>query len=190
MLKKGDKTKQSIISESKKLFSKRGYATVTMKDICEICDLSRGGLYRYFGSTKEIFIEILNEDKEDAEKILRESIANNVSAIELLQAFLHERKITTILGDSQGLVFAIQEFAHIESDHHDYMRERCQSAVSALSLLLQYGQEQGDFKCFDVHSTALHILLLLDSLESNAKVLGFSEEVVDSQFNILYSLVV
>jgi len=190
MLKKGDKTKQSIISESKKLFSKRGYATVTMKDICEICDLSRGGLYRHFGSTKEIFVEILNEDKEDTAQILSEAIANEVPAIELLQAFFHERKNTTILGDSQGLVFAIQEFAHIESDQHDYMKERCKIAVSTLSLLLQYGQEQGDFKRFDVHSTAMHILLLLDSLENNASVLGFSEEVVDSQFNILYSLVV
>ena len=29
-----------------------------MKDIVEACEISRGGLYLYFGSTAEIFLEV------------------------------------------------------------------------------------------------------------------------------------
>lgn len=42
------------------LFFEKGYSNVIMKDICEVCNLSCGGLYRYFNLLKEIFISILN----------------------------------------------------------------------------------------------------------------------------------
>ena len=60
---KGEQTKQFIIDTSIMLFSEKGYSNVTMKDICEACNLSRGGLYRHFNSPKEIFISILNTHK-------------------------------------------------------------------------------------------------------------------------------
>ncbi|MDV9966360.1 helix-turn-helix domain-containing protein [Clostridioides difficile] len=41
---KGEQTKQFIIDTSIMLFSEKGYSNVTMKDICEACNLSRGGL--------------------------------------------------------------------------------------------------------------------------------------------------
>lgn len=93
MLTKGDKTKQFIISKSKELFSKQGYATVTMKDVCETCDLSRGGLYRHFGSTKEIFLEMLNEDKEDKGELLLKCIKDDLSAMQILNWFFEDRSL-------------------------------------------------------------------------------------------------
>ena len=51
----GDKStqkKQYIIEKAKEVFIKRGYKDVTMKDIVEACQISRGGLYLYFANTK------------------------------------------------------------------------------------------------------------------------------------------
>ena len=56
---KGDQTRQLICMEALKLFTKRGYKDVTMKDICEKTGLSRGGLYRHYESTEQIFLEIV-----------------------------------------------------------------------------------------------------------------------------------
>lgn len=53
---KGDKTKELICSEAYKLFAEKGFKEVTMKDICEKTGLSRGGLYRHYSSTEEIFL--------------------------------------------------------------------------------------------------------------------------------------
>jgi len=41
---KGDKTKQDIREKAYQLFSEKGFKDVTMKDICELTGLSRGGL--------------------------------------------------------------------------------------------------------------------------------------------------
>jgi len=189
MLKKGDKTKQFIISKSKKLFSRRGYTTVTMKDICEICDLSRGGLYRYFGSTKEIFLEILNEDKEDKGEILLEYIGKGESAMQILEWFFQDRKDTLMLGNYKGFSFAVHEFAKQEAEQKEYLKERLNQAKSGLITLLEYGQKKGQFRQFDTESMALSLLLFLDSLETNAYILDFTEQGVENQLNFLLSMV-
>ena len=189
MLTKGNKTKQFIISESKKLFSKQGYATVTMKDVCEICDLSRGGLYRHFGSTKEIFIETLKEDKEDKGELLLKCMNEGISALQILIWFFEDRKETLILGDYNGFSFAVQEFTKQEIEQREYLKERLDQAKQGLILLFEYGQKQGEFKIFDNESMALTLLLFLDSLETNAYILGFTEEQVDKQLDFLLEAV-
>lgn len=188
MLTKGNKTKQFIISESKKLFSKQGYATVTMKDVCLACNLSRGGLYRYFGSTKDIFLQILNEDKEDKSVFLAKCINENVSASKILKSFFEDRKETLILGNSKGFSFAVQEFTRKELDQKKYLKERFKQAKKGLILILECGQRQGEFKIFDNESMALTILLFLDSLEVNTYTLGFTEKEVDEQLNFLFGV--
>jgi len=189
MLKKGDKTKQLIISESKKLFSKRGYATVTMKHICETCDLSRGGLYRYFGSTKEIFLEILNGDKEDKGELLLEYISKGQSALQILEWFLQDRTDTLILGNYKGFSFAIHEFAKKETEQKAYLEERLEQAKQGLIALLEYGQKQGEFREFDTKTMSLSLLLFLDSLETNAYILDFTEQEIEEQLRFLLGTV-
>ena len=50
----GDRTVQKrkyIVEKAKSVFGKNGYRAVTMKDIVDVCEISRGGLYLYFAST-------------------------------------------------------------------------------------------------------------------------------------------
>ncbi len=57
---KGDKTRQIIREKAYQLFAQKGFKEVTMKDICASTGLSRGGLYRHYESTEQIFLEIVN----------------------------------------------------------------------------------------------------------------------------------
>ena len=51
--------KQLILEKAKEVFVEKGFRNVTMKDIVDACEISRGGLYLYFSSTEEIFREVL-----------------------------------------------------------------------------------------------------------------------------------
>ena len=53
---KGQNTINRIKSEAMELFLQRGYKDVSMQDICNACGLSKGGLYRHFGSKAEILL--------------------------------------------------------------------------------------------------------------------------------------
>ena len=187
MLTKGDKTKQTIINKSTQLFSQKGYAAVTMKDVCEICDLSRGGLYRHFASTKEIFLEILNDDKEEMQHQLEQSIKNNAPADFLFEYFLKQHK--EIILSNNGMALAIHEFSFAEKEQSQYMNDRFHIAIELLVQLLEYGQEQGVFKDFDTSIMATHIVFLLDSIETSASTLTIPEKMIDNQLNFLKDLV-
>ena len=68
---KGNQTRELIKDAAYVLFAKKGFKEVTMKDICEATGLSRGGLYRYFGSTAEILeAKLKNQFVEEPEMII------------------------------------------------------------------------------------------------------------------------
>lgn len=59
----GDKSAQKkklIVERARRVFMEKGYKEVTMKDIVEECDISRGGLYLYFQNTREVFAVCLS----------------------------------------------------------------------------------------------------------------------------------
>lgn len=78
---KGEQTKRLICMEAYKLFSEKGYKDVTMKDICERTKLSRGGLYRHYKSTEQIFLKIVNFLMENQQNEFKEKIQRNMAVI-------------------------------------------------------------------------------------------------------------
>lgn len=186
---KGEQTKQFIIDTSIMLFSEKGYSNVTMKDICEACNLSRGGLYRHFNSPKEIFISILNTHKDYSQNLLDKGIKENISARHMLEYFLQQQK-TDINGKYCGFDFVIHEFAFVEKDQHDYMNKRYSSAITMLSNLIDYGQYKGEFKKCDSKAVAIHIMFLFDSMKTSASVLKLTNEDIDNQINIIKDMVI
>ena len=185
---KGEATKSNIIESSKRLFSQKGYLAVTMQDICDCCSLSRGGLYRYFSSTKEIFIAMLEQDIEDNSKAVKKAIREKVSAKVIFEHYLgHERN--EVFSDTRGLYFAIHEFAFVESEYRAYFDKRVEKSVDILSTLFRYGQETGEFKVFNVTDIATHIIYFFDGLKTSSSVLTITEEIIDKQINIVKEIV-
>lgn len=172
---KGSRTKEVIQRESLRLFSKKGYQAVTMKDICEACSLSRGGLYRHYNSAKEIFLEILEQDKENSEELLISSINSKRSPSELLGYFLEEQ--TDLLGGRKpSLSLAVYEFVQQHNDLRPFFENRFREAVRILTRLIQYGQERGDFKSGHAERKAIHIIMLLEGLKVSNPVISLSPE--------------
>ena len=61
MNKRGEETRKHIKKCACSLFSEKGFKQVTMKDICDVSKLSRGGLYCHYESTRQIFQEIIDD---------------------------------------------------------------------------------------------------------------------------------
>lgn len=186
---KGDNTKQLIKDTAKQLFSGKGYAGVTMKDICDACNLSRGGLYRHYSSTKEIMLEILTDDKDEMKKLLECSIEKNVPAVQLFDAFLNMIRDDIQRGENR-FYFVIHEFAFVESEQSEYMINRFNSAVQMLSMLLDYGKKTLEFKDFETNSMANHIVFLRDSIVTSSISLRLSDDLINLQLKLIKDMVI
>lgn len=189
MSEKGNSTRNHIIDVSMGLFAEKGYQVVTMKDICDSCALSRGGLYRHFSSTKEIFIALLDRDIDDDIRAMKQAIEEKAPARTILEHYLeHEQE--AIFSEYKGLFFATHEFAFAEPDQRAYFDNRLALSVDLLCCLFQYGQDTGEFKQFDVPALAAHIIYFFDGFKTSSSVLTVTKELVDQQINILKEMIV
>ena len=91
----GEKSLQKrnyIVEKAREVFQEKGYLAVTMKDIIEACEISRGGLYLYFDSVETIFKEVLRVESEEADDVFGPAILETASGADILGLFLQEQK--------------------------------------------------------------------------------------------------
>ena len=109
MSKKGSETKRLIKEQAYKLFAIRGFKDVTMKDICEITGLSRGGLYRHYDSTDQIFSEIIETFLVAQNNSFKEKMEEKIPAPQILDEILQKYRDEMIDSES-SLSIAIYEY--------------------------------------------------------------------------------
>ena len=173
--------KQYILETARKVFVEKGYKNVTMKDIVEACDISRGGLYLYFGSTEELLLEVLQKDAEEIDDVFSEGITEEDSAADILTLFLKEQK-KELLRKKNNLTMAVYEYAFENKEKKDQMmRRQFEAGVRVLEKLIESGIASGEFYCENPKGAANNIMYVLEGLKINAQTFGISEKMVDEQ---------
>ena len=186
----GEKSVQKrkfILDTAKKVFMEKGFKRVTMKDIVEACDISRGGLYLYFASTEEIFLEVLRMESEEADDVFSDNIKEDATSVDILMLFLKEQK-KELLRKKDNLIQATYEFYFENklSKKDNILKKQFDSAVVIMEKLIETGVNNGEFSCEDCTEAARNIILVLEGLKISAQTIGVSSETVDRQ--LLYIL--
>ena len=177
--------KQYIIEKAREVFVEKGYKEVTMKDIVEACDISRGGLYLYFQNTKELFEDVLKLEQEDTDDVFGQNISEEATPSDILALFLKEQK-KELLSKKPSLNVAIYEyfFKHKVSSKDNLLKKQFDGAVYVIEKLIQAGIQSGEFYCEDPRGAARNIMYVLEGLKIASQTRGIPESAVDRE--ILY----
>src|SRR5574344_1313511 len=165
---KGSKTKENIRAEAYQLFAEKGFKEVTMKDICENTGLSRGGLYRHYSSTKEIFSEILSEEFVIADRIEKKESAKTI--LEDLLTKLREE----VMEKELSLSLAIYEYS--SAGNEEFFLRINNRAKKRWMDLISYGIETREFKTVDPDQISDMILYYYQGLRMWSRVIPFTEK--------------
>ena len=114
MSEKSAQKRSLILENAKNVFVERGFKSVTMKDIIEASGISRGGLYLYFSSTKEIFLEVLKQEAAQDDDVFSDNFTEETTAADVLYLFLQEQK-KELFRKKDNLTVAIYEYYFNES---------------------------------------------------------------------------
>ncbi len=184
---KSEQKKKYILETARKVFIEKGFKNVTMKDIVEACDISRGGLYLYFGSTREIFQEVLQLEASEADDVFSNNIPEDATAADILALFLKEQK-KELLRKKNNLTMATYEFHFSEdiSRKDNILKKQFDSAVKIIQKLIEAGVESGEFYCEDSLGTARNIMFVLEGLKISSQTIGITQDTVDKE--LLYLL--
>ncbi len=188
MSEKSAQKRKYILEKAHGGFAEKGFKDVTMKDVVEACDISRGGLYLYFSSTEELFLAVLSEDiEEDDDEAITKALNNDATAGDMLALFLKEQK-KEILRKKNSLVIASYEyFSNKDMPVQDNpLRKQFDAGVQIVQTLIENGVRSGEFYCADPYGCARNLMYVVEGLKVSAKTIGVSESAVDRE--LLYIL--
>lgn len=186
---KSEQKREYILKQAKEVFAAKGYRDVTMKDIVEACEISRGGLYLYFGNTEEIFKEILLSEMESDEGDITNHLTKSSTMADILMLFLKEQK-KIILRKKQDIAIATYEyqFAHkTEKKTDNLVRDQFETGIMVLTKILEEGAKRGEFYCENAKAEAANIMYALEGMKICAKTFGLSESKVDRELLYIVS---
>lgn len=185
----GEKSLQKrkfILGTAKKVFVEKGFKRVTMKDIVEACEISRGGLYLYFNNTSDIFLEVLKLETQEADDVFSDNITEDATAADILLLFLREQK-KELLRKNDTLTQAIYEF-YFDNElpkKYNVLKKQFESAVKIIHKLIEAGVDNGEFYCDDSEGNARNIMFVLEGLKIAAQTIGVTPEVVDREIDYI-----
>jgi len=145
---KSEQKKTYILEVAKKVFIEKGFRTVTMKDIVEACEISRGGLYLYYNNTAEIFRDVLKMEAGQTDEGLEEQLSEDATATEILTVFFKAQK-AEILATKGSLIMAIYEyyFDYKNCGLDNVLQKQFEVGTEIIRNLIELGIENGEFVC-------------------------------------------
>ena len=170
MGKKGDKTKAAIRKAALVLFVQKGFKDVTMKDICEAAGLSRGGLYTHYGSTGQVFADIINESQ------VAEKMERDLPAALILDELL-ERYQSEMLNRSGSLGLAFYEYySGMPLSEDNAMLKQYYISKTKLCSLIKYGIDKGEFKQANVNAVADLLLFSYQGVRMLSSIMPLDDD--------------
>lgn len=186
--------KKYILEKALNVFVREGYTSVTMKDIVEECEISRGGLYKYYGSTKEIFEDILSLEKGADYSYFNESMETHTNAITILNKFLLQQK-NELSHINNTIRVATYEFflSQGKTAADESLGKYFDESAAIISKTLLYGISRNEITHLDkadVEKTAKHIVILLEGLSILAMSTSVSPDLIQEQIDMIMKRII
>lgn len=186
MSEKSIQKKEYIIETAKSVFASKGFKDVTMKDIVDACNISRGGLYLYFDCVESVFravieSERLSNDPEEAKLIPQKPCDSDI-----LTLFFREQK-KEIMDKRNCLLKALYEFSFIQKEYKQetMLEQQKDACFDFLCEILKNGMDSGEFEANDVSVLANHIIFGLEGMKILNKAGHISEKEIDDELVLI-----
>jgi len=143
-----EQRRQNILKAAKRLFIERGFKSVTVANIAEKAELSKGAIYLYFSSKEEIYAQILLTDIEHFHGEISQIFNGGKSAAGILldfadayiDIFLKEREQFRIL-----MNFMLQaDNLNLSRETRNRIISEMNRTISLIEKILQYGVDSGE----------------------------------------------
>lgn len=159
-----DEKRLEIAKKAAALFIKQGYLKTTVRQICQECNLSMGGLY-YYMSSKEDILLLLQEVAFSSLTSLVDLIEERLSTMghatprEALRIAI-EKYLSGIDGFQDVIIFWYQEGKNLPPSRREYLFRQEEICADLFRGPLIKGCETGEFK-IDKPMLAAHAITVL-----------------------------
>ena len=154
-----------ILNAAFEVFVKKGYSKTTMDDIVVASKLSKGALYHYYGSKKDLFISLIDHWETYTFQDFYDKKSEDKKASEILRFFA--KNVIKTVTDKKHAYIAEIEFRAMSIQDGE-IRERSNLLYNKLLDLFEKvvakGIKEKEFKNLDVRKTAMSILAIFQGI--------------------------
>lgn len=175
---KGERTKQDIREKAYQLFAQKGFKEVTMKDICELTGLSRGGLYRHYESTEQIFLEIVNAFSDRQRNEVFTKITQHIPATTILDELL-SKYASEMIDYENSFSLAICEFYSNPAipKEDNFVKMQYEISKSTWVELINYGIGTKEFNSVNPESVFNVIIFAYQGVRMYSKLMKMDNDI-------------
>jgi AcrR family transcriptional regulator len=131
-----DSRREQILDAALQLFLEKGYASTTIRDICERSGVNQASIYDYVANKQDILRRLLNRFWfRSSGPTLPERLADPAERPleEILEGFLREGWTSR----RKGALLAYRSVPHLEAEDRRVLRERDERLIEALAAFLR-----------------------------------------------------
>jgi len=183
--KRADK-QRLILEAAKRVFCRKGFLAVKMQDIINECGISRGGIYIYYPSVEEVFLDVVNRRNAEGISTIKKAIDAAEPFWDVYGAYMAKQKERlTNFGNSLFRAYCEYVFSRPAEAVNAFRDGQLTYLRGSVEAILRLGAEQGEINGENTTPLAVHIIAVIDGLSVLALGDALTGELVDEQFNLL-----
>jgi len=157
--------KAQILDAALAVIVQKGYENSRMDDIVASSKMSKGAIYWYYKSKKEIYLSLVNHWVHNYSAVLNHIVDTDRSASDQLRSLF---QYFTVQYEKDPVVFkALLEFwsmAGRDPEFNDKLQKVYSEFVNLISTIIQQGMDNGEFKNLDIDITAMSIMVNIEGI--------------------------
>jgi AcrR family transcriptional regulator len=163
--------RSQILRAARAVFIDRGFIAARVEDVAKRAGLSKGAVYFYFSSKRDLFLALVQEEHENTYSFLdRAEEDHRPAAVKLVD--LGQQYLAYFAGLKSPPRFFLMMCEQGIRD--DEIREEVQAVhqrfVDAATRILAQGMKEGTFREADPHGVAMILKAIIDGLAGQAAI--------------------
>jgi len=164
-IKTKDKSKLQILDAAMHVFVKSGYSKTTMDDIVAHSGLSKGAIYHYYSSKKDLFLSLIDYWENYFFKNIIDKDLSSSTSEDLLREITKD--IIKTFKTKKHVFLAELEFWSLSNHHLDVRKRTTGLYVKLLALfkkVIKKGVDENVFKKVDLDVASLSVMTALQGV--------------------------
>ena len=157
--------KAQILDAALAVIVQKGYENSRMDDIVVSSKMSKGAIYWYYKSKKEVYLSLVNHWVHNYSAVLNHIVDTDRSASDQLRSLF---QYFIVQYEKDPVVFkALLEFwsmAGRDPEFNDKLQKVYSEFVNLISTIIQQGMDNGEFKNLDLDITAMSIMVNIEGI--------------------------
>ncbi len=162
---KQDLRKNQILDAAMEVITQNGFENSRMDDVVKSSNLSKGAIYWYYKSKKDLYLDLVNywvmRYSDMVSKIIEKDQKASLQLKKLLNYFIDEYE-----KDPQPFK-ALTEFwsmAQKDDDFHNKLQKVYASFLEVIESIISNGKNTGEFKNVNTRIAALSIMMNIETI--------------------------